>query len=143
MASEIETNMVGVERIKEYQEIEEEAPLLMPEQDPPENWPEFGVVKFDNYQTRYREGLDLVLKGIDCQIRSGEKVGIVGRTGAGELTFFVNICCLIVGAFIVSFEGYSYCMARMKWAPTRQRPFATTKGYIWRQNKDYVGGATC
>ena len=87
MASEIETNMVSVERIKEYQEIEEEAPLLMPEQDPPENWPEFGVVKFDNYQTRYREGLDLVLKGIDCQIRSGEKVGIVGRTGAGDWNF--------------------------------------------------------
>ena len=53
MASEIETNMVGVERIKEYQEIKEEAPLLMPEQDPPENWPEFGVVKFENYQTRF------------------------------------------------------------------------------------------
>ncbi len=53
MASEIETNMVGVERIKEYQEIKEEAPLLMPEQDPPENWPEFGVVKFENYQTRW------------------------------------------------------------------------------------------
>ena len=101
MASEIETNMVGVERIKEYQEIEEEAPLLMPEQDPPENWPEFGVVKFDNYQTRYREGLDLVLKGIDCQIRSGEKVGIVGRTGAGEFTFFVNFWCLILGRLLL------------------------------------------
>ena len=85
MASEIETNMVGVERIKEYQEIKEEAPLEMPGQDPDADWPKYGVVKFDNYQTRYREGLDLVLKGIDCHIRSGEKVGIVGRTGAGEL----------------------------------------------------------
>jgi ATP-binding cassette subfamily C (CFTR/MRP) protein 1 len=84
MTSEIETNMVGVERIKEYQEIEEEAPLEMPGQDPPEDWPAFGVVKFDNYQTRYREGLDLVLKGIDCNIQSGEKIGIVGRTGAGK-----------------------------------------------------------
>ena len=83
MASEIETNMVGVERIKEYQEVKEEAPLLMPEQDPDQDWPKYGVVKFDNYQTRYREGLDLVLKGVDCHIRSGEKVGIVGRTGAG------------------------------------------------------------
>ncbi len=34
MASKIETNMVGVERIKEYQEIKEEAPLEMPGQDP-------------------------------------------------------------------------------------------------------------
>ena len=32
----------------------------------------------------YREGLDLVLKGISCHILSGEKVGIVGRTGAGK-----------------------------------------------------------
>ena len=63
MVSEVETNMVGVERIKEYQEIEEEAPLEIPEQDPPKEWPAYGVVKFDNYQTRYRAGLDLVLKG--------------------------------------------------------------------------------
>jgi hypothetical protein len=52
MASEIETNMVGVERIKEYQEIKEEAPLEMPDQDPPPHWPEYGVVKFENYKTR-------------------------------------------------------------------------------------------
>ncbi len=50
--SEIETNMVGVERIKEYQEIREEAPLLMPGQDPPDDWPQHGVVEFKNYQTR-------------------------------------------------------------------------------------------
>ena len=62
MTSEIETNMVGVERVKEYQEIDEEAPLEMPGQDPPPTWPDYGVVRFDNYQTRYREGLDLVLK---------------------------------------------------------------------------------
>ena len=41
-------------------------------------------VEFKNYQTRYREGLDLVLKGVSCRILSGEKVGIVGRTGAGK-----------------------------------------------------------
>ena len=45
------------------QEIAEEAPLHIPEQDPPKEWPQHGVVKFDNYQTRYRPGLDLVLKG--------------------------------------------------------------------------------
>ena len=37
-------------------------------------WPENGNVKFDDYQVRYREGLDLVLKGISCEIRGGEKV---------------------------------------------------------------------
>ena len=56
----------------------------MPGQDPPPEWPQYGVVEFENYQTRYRDGLDLVLKGISCQIQSGEKIGIVGRTGAGK-----------------------------------------------------------
>lgn len=44
----------------------------------------FFQVEFQDYKTRYREGLDLVLKGVSCKIQSGEKVGIVGRTGAGK-----------------------------------------------------------
>ena len=37
-----------------------------------------------NYSTRYRPGLELVVKDLDAQIEPGEKVGIVGRTGAGK-----------------------------------------------------------
>ena len=40
-------------------------------------WPDQGKIQFDNYQVRYREGLDLVLKGISCQIEGGEKVTTV------------------------------------------------------------------
>ena len=83
-SSEVETNMVAVERIREYQEILEEAPCEVLENEPGSEWPEHGVVKLENYQTRYREGLDLVLRGIDFKTRSGEKVGIVGRTVAGK-----------------------------------------------------------
>ena len=82
--SEVETNMVSVERISEYQQVKQEAPYEIPEQDPPPEWPQYGAVTFENYQTRYREGLDLVLRGIDCNIQRGEKIGIVGRTGAGK-----------------------------------------------------------
>lgn len=67
--SQIETNMVSVERVKEYEhDLPQEAPHRMPEQDPPEAWPEYGSITFKEYHTRYREGLDLVLKGISCQI---------------------------------------------------------------------------
>ena len=137
----------------------------MPGQDPPPEWPQYGVVNFEKYQTRYREGLDLVLKGIgkrkmplrnrissclilatwtccfhlnflflkfliyntefykicpiikqpvpdriipplfifpssliDCQIQSGEKIGIVGRTGAGKSSLTLALFRIIEAA---------------------------------------------
>jgi len=50
---------------------------------------------------RYREGLDLVVKGIDCDIAGGEMVGIVGRTGAGKssLTVTYNQDCMQTNNF--------------------------------------------
>ena len=96
--SEIETNMVGVERIKEYQETTQEAPLEMPGQDPPPEWPQRGHVRFEDFQVRYRPGLDLVLKGIDCEIRSMEKIGIVGRTGAGKSSLTLALFRIIESA---------------------------------------------
>eukprot|EP00096_Caligus_rogercresseyi_P015861 TRINITY_DN8345_c0_g1_i1.p1 TRINITY_DN8345_c0_g1~~TRINITY_DN8345_c0_g1_i1.p1 ORF type:complete len:558 (-),score=66.42 TRINITY_DN8345_c0_g1_i1:296-1813(-) len=84
VSTDVETNMVSVERINEYESIPQEAPYDLPDSDPSPQWPQHGVIKFDNYKTRYRKGLDLVLKGISCTIQKGEKVGIVGRTGAGK-----------------------------------------------------------
>merc|ERR1719283_342862 len=98
MSSEVETNMVSVERISEYQEIVQEAPFDVPENDPGESWPENGVIKFENYQTRYRDGLDLVLRGIDCNVESREKIGIVGRTGAGKSSLTLALFRIIESA---------------------------------------------
>lgn len=83
MTSEAETNIVAVERITEYINVESEAPWVTDKR-PPENWPSKGEIRFNNYQVRYRPELDLVLKGITCEIKSSEKVGVVGRTGAGK-----------------------------------------------------------
>lgn len=85
MTSDIETNIVSVERIKEYGETKQEAAWeLEQDKSKPKNWPEEGRVEFQNFQVRYREGLDLVLRGVSFNIKGGEKVGIVGRTGAGK-----------------------------------------------------------
>ncbi|KOC70044.1 Multidrug resistance-associated protein 1 [Habropoda laboriosa] len=84
MTSDVETNIVAVERMKEYSETPQEAPWKNPDYAPPNEWPVQGRVEFKDYKVRYREGLDLVLRGLSFSVKGGEKVGIVGRTGAGK-----------------------------------------------------------
>ncbi|XP_057630056.1 multidrug resistance-associated protein 1 isoform X2 [Chionomys nivalis] len=91
MSSEMETNIVAVERLKEYSETEKEAPWQIQETAPPSTWPHSGRVEFRNYCLRYREDLDLVLKNINVTIEGGEKVGIVGRTGAGKSSLTLGL----------------------------------------------------
>ncbi|XP_028915134.1 canalicular multispecific organic anion transporter 1 [Ornithorhynchus anatinus] len=83
MTSELETNIVAVERIHEYMSVKNEAPWVTKKRPPP-GWPNRGEIQFVDYQVRYRPELDLVLRGISCDIGSTEKIGIVGRTGAGK-----------------------------------------------------------
>uniref|UniRef100_A0A8C8SZK8 Multidrug resistance-associated protein 1 n=1 Tax=Pelusios castaneus TaxID=367368 RepID=A0A8C8SZK8_9SAUR len=91
MSSELETNIVAVERVKEYSEMEKEAPWSIEQTAPPNNWPPEGKVEFRGYGLRYREDLDLVLKNINVSINGGEKVGIVGRTGAGKSSLTLGL----------------------------------------------------
>ncbi|KAL9128115.1 MAG: hypothetical protein Q9217_003136 [Psora testacea] len=81
---EVETNIVSVERVLEYARLPREAPEIISKHRPKLNWPARGVVDFNHYSARYRPGLDLVLKDINLHIKSHEKIGVVGRTGAGK-----------------------------------------------------------
>ena len=81
---EVETNIVSVERALEYARLPPEAPDVVANNRPAIVWPQRGAVTFSNYSTRYRENLDPVLKNINVDIRPHEKIGVVGRTGAGK-----------------------------------------------------------
>ena len=62
---------------------------------PKDPWPDNGKIKFNEYSTRYREGLDLVLKKISFEVKPSEKVGVVGRTGAGKSSLTLALFRLI------------------------------------------------
>lgn len=82
--------------MNEYSNRPQEAPWKTVEVNPA--WPQKGVVTFENFQLRYREGLDLVLKGLNFSVNSQEKVGIVGRTGAGKSSLTLALFRIIEAA---------------------------------------------
>uniref|UniRef100_A0A8B9ISC9 MRP1 protein n=1 Tax=Amazona collaria TaxID=241587 RepID=A0A8B9ISC9_9PSIT len=84
-ACEIETNAVSIERICEYAKMDKEGPWITSKR-PPVGWPDRGIIEFVNYKARYRKDLGLALKDVSFQTQSKQKVGIVGRTGAGKST---------------------------------------------------------
>lgn len=110
MTSDVETNIVAVERIKEYAETKQEADWENPNAVVPQNWPEFGKVQFKNFQLRYRDGLDLVLRNLSFTVNGSEKIGIVGRTGAGKSSLTLALFRIIEaagGSIIIDGEDIS------------------------------------
>jgi ATP-binding cassette subfamily C (CFTR/MRP) protein 1 len=96
--TELENSMVSVERVLEYTELAVEAPPIIPDMRPRADWPSAGEIELQDYSLRYREGLDLVLRGISLRIMPREKVGIVGRTGAGKSSFVLALFRLVEAA---------------------------------------------
>ncbi|XP_040171084.1 multidrug resistance-associated protein 1-like isoform X2 [Anopheles arabiensis] len=96
MTAEVETNIVAIERLEEYTVLPREAEWQLGHVD--KAWPVEGKVEFKDYQIRYREGLDLVIRGISLNVRGGEKIGIVGRTGAGKSSLTLGLFRIVEAA---------------------------------------------
>ncbi|XP_037038321.1 probable multidrug resistance-associated protein lethal(2)03659 isoform X1 [Bradysia coprophila] len=83
--AEIESQMTSVERVMEYADLKSEAALESePKYQPPPNWPSSGEIRFNDLNFKYSENGDFVLRNVNLLIRPREKIGIVGRTGAGK-----------------------------------------------------------
>ncbi|XP_042465010.1 ABC transporter C family member 2-like isoform X2 [Zingiber officinale] len=84
LASLAENSLNAVERVGTYIELPSEAPPVIENSRPPPGWPSAGTIRFQEVVLRYRPELPPVLHGISFKIEGSEKVGIVGRTGAGK-----------------------------------------------------------
>lgn len=84
-STELENQMTSVERVVEYSTIEHEPELeSTPDRKPPPSWPEKGKVEFKHVFLKYFPQDPFVLKDLNFTIEPKQKVGIVGRTGAGK-----------------------------------------------------------
>ncbi|KAK6334593.1 hypothetical protein TWF718_010050 [Orbilia javanica] len=93
--AEVENAMNSTERIHYYgTQLPEEAPLRT-SITPRPTWPEKGEIIFDNVKMRYREGLPLALHGLDLHVKGGERIGVVGRTGAGKSSIMSTLFRLV------------------------------------------------
>ena len=90
-SSNLAKSASSIERLHEYAFwTDHEKPLEEPKPKV-ENWPKSGKIIARNLSVRYRPNLPLVLDGVDFTIESGEKVGIVGRTGSGKSTILLAL----------------------------------------------------
>ena len=84
--SNLENDMVGLERCIAYTKIISERPEKLPKDDELGEWPVEGSIRFENYSVQYRPETEIVLKNLNLEIEGKEKIGIVGRTGSGKST---------------------------------------------------------
>ncbi|CAN0874920.1 ABC transporter C family member 2 [Linum grandiflorum] len=83
-ASRAENSFNAVERVGAYIDLPSEAPATIESNRPPPGWPSSGFIKFSDVFLRYRPELPPVLHGLSFTVSPSEKLGVVGRTGAGK-----------------------------------------------------------
>ncbi|KAF7006151.1 hypothetical protein CFC21_021216 [Triticum aestivum] len=140
----IENDMVSVERVNQYSSLPSEAAGALADcLRPSRNWLRRGDIEIKDLEVRYRPNTPLILKGITISIRSGEKIGVVGRTGSGKSTLIQALFRLVEpvkGQIIV--DGVDICTLglhdlRSRFGVIPQEP-ALFEGTV-RSNIDPIG----
>ncbi|KAI8621801.1 P-loop containing nucleoside triphosphate hydrolase protein [Chytriomyces sp. MP71] len=91
----LEMNMNAVERVCEYSEIEQERSAIIESNRAPVDWPSAGGLIVSNLEMRYGSDQPAVLQDVSFSVKGGEKVGIVGRTGAGKSSLSLSLFWIV------------------------------------------------
>ncbi|PJF19609.1 ATP-binding cassette transporter YOR1 [Paramicrosporidium saccamoebae] len=95
--ADTETQIISSERIGHYANKLATEGNPMAEPSPPE-WPAQGQIKFDTISMRYRPDLPNVLENVTVSIKAGERIGVVGRTGAGKSSIMLALFRIVEAA---------------------------------------------
>ncbi|KAI0697137.1 multidrug resistance-associated ABC transporter [Cytidiella melzeri] len=102
--NEFEVSGNSLERIQQYLVIEQE-PKATKEGVPPAYWPASGELVIENLSAKYSEDGPKVLHDISFTVKSGERVGIVGRTGSGKSSLTLALLRCIITEGKVVYDG--------------------------------------
>merc|ERR1719347_2552562 len=104
-SAEVENLMTSVERVMEYSQLDEEDDLSKADNKPPSDWPKEGVIEFKDVYLRYAKEEKDVLKGLNFKTKNNEKIGIVGRTGAGKSSLLTALFRLAEPSGSIKVDG--------------------------------------
>ncbi|KAF9229723.1 P-loop containing nucleoside triphosphate hydrolase protein [Gyrodon lividus] len=102
--NDVEVNGNSIERINSYIKIEQE-PKASEGGQPPAYWPASGALVIESLSARYSSDGPKVLHDLNCKIESGERVGIVGRTGSGKSSLTLSLLRCIPTEGTIYFDG--------------------------------------
>ncbi|THV04763.1 P-loop containing nucleoside triphosphate hydrolase protein [Dendrothele bispora CBS 962.96] len=104
VANMLEVSGNSLERINRYIEIEQE-PKPTPEGNPPAYWPSSGELRVEKLSASYSPGGPKVLRNLSFAIKSGERIGVVGRTGSGKSSLMLSLLRLIFTEGEIYYDG--------------------------------------
>ncbi|KAF2808068.1 P-loop containing nucleoside triphosphate hydrolase protein [Mytilinidion resinicola] len=108
--TQLETSIGAVARVKQFSNSTANENLASENQEPPAEWPQTGMVKIEHVSAAYSAGGNKALDDISLSVRSGEKIGICGRTGSGKSTLTLALFRMIeLTAGRITIDGLDIC----------------------------------
>ncbi|KAJ8072221.1 hypothetical protein PM082_015779 [Marasmius tenuissimus] len=104
-SAEVEASFRTLTHYSNGEHVEQEPPHHIPETQPTPDWPSRGAIVLERVGLRYRPDLPRVLNDVSVTIRGGEKIGIVGRTGAGKSSLVLTLLRMVEFEGSISIDG--------------------------------------